>query len=203
MRNSLKTQRSELKQLELDYSSLNTYMEVRAVGVACTFVKVKVFFHEALQLRLDVNELRPAEGVLAHGHAGLTQETQKAEFLGKQKQQGLPTAAKAPCSAADAVYVLSGVIGGIDLQNPVHLRQMQRPSERSQGHLRIALNKRRGRKLPLDAPSECPARALRRPCKEALHSACMMEAENKTLLFVLRSGVETRCIPWPPNAAPI
>ena len=84
-------------------------------------MQVVILLDKPFELCLYVGQLRCRETVFIQRHAGLLEVPQKTDFLWHQKHKCLPFPPRATSCAAHTVDVLSWVIGGINLNNPVYL----------------------------------------------------------------------------------
>ena len=94
-------------------------------------VEEVVLGDEPLQLRLDVGHLVPAELELVERHVRLLQVAEEARLLGPQDEQRVADAALAARRPAHAVDVLLGVVGRVELHDPVDVGDV----EASGGHV--------------------------------------------------------------------
>lgn len=83
-------------------------------------VQIIVLSNELLELRLDVDDLGCWELELDDRHTGFFQMFQEPDFGGLQEHQAASFAFFATGCTADSVDVVSGVIWGVELDNPVH-----------------------------------------------------------------------------------
>ena len=98
---------------------------VRAVGVSRALVQVVVLLHQLLQLALHVGDFLVRELVLVQRHLGALEVFQKRELLGDEEQQRAPAPVRAARGPPDAVDVLARVVGGVELDDPVHRGDIQ------------------------------------------------------------------------------
>jgi hypothetical protein len=82
-------------------------------------VEIVVLSNELLQLRLDVDNLRAGELKLNHGHTRLLEVLQEANLRRLQEHQTAALAVGTTGGSADAVDVVTRVIWGVELDDPV------------------------------------------------------------------------------------
>ena len=83
-------------------------------------VQIIVLSDELLELGLDVDDLGCWELELDDRHTGFFQMFQEPDFGGLQEHQAASLAFFATGCTADSVDVVSGVIRGVELDDPVH-----------------------------------------------------------------------------------
>ena len=83
-------------------------------------VQIIVLSDELLQLGLHVDDLGCWELELDDRHTGFFQVFQEPDFRGLQEHQAASLAFFATRCTADSVDVVSGVIWGVELDDPVH-----------------------------------------------------------------------------------
>lgn len=93
-------------------------MQIRPVTLLGALVEVVVLRDELLELRLHVDDLFGGELELDDGHTGRFEVREEADLVGLQEHEGAAFAVGAGC-AADAVDVVAGVVGGVELDDPV------------------------------------------------------------------------------------
>lgn len=82
-------------------------------------VEVVVLSDELLQLRLNVDNLRTRELKLHHGHASLLEVLQEANLGRLQEHQTAALAIGTTGGTTDTMDVVTRVIWGIELDDPV------------------------------------------------------------------------------------
>lgn len=82
-------------------------------------VKIVVLSNELLKLRLDVHNLGCGEIELDDRNARFLEMLEEAHFRGLQEQKAATLAFFATSGTADTVNVVTGVVWGVELDDPV------------------------------------------------------------------------------------
>lgn len=88
-------------------------------------VQVIVLSDEFLQLRLDVDDLVRGEVELDDRNTGFLEVLQEADFRRLEEHQTASLALFASSGTTDSVDVVSGVIWGVELDNPINGRNLR------------------------------------------------------------------------------
>lgn len=94
-------------------------------GGKAHLVKIVVLSNELLKLRLDVHNLRGGEVELDDRNARFLEVLEEAHFRGLQEQKTAALAFLATRGTADTVNVVTGVIWGVELNDPVDGRDLR------------------------------------------------------------------------------
>mmetsp|Transcript_13716 Transcript_13716/g.37044 ORF Transcript_13716/g.37044 Transcript_13716/m.37044 type:complete len:215 (-) Transcript_13716:1293-1937(-) len=100
-------------------------VQVGPVGVPRAAVQVVIFLDHTLELGLYVCQLGRRETVLGDWDAMAPKVLQESKFLGHQKEQGLPFALRSPRCSAHPVDVLLGLVGRVELHDPIDLGNVE------------------------------------------------------------------------------
>lgn len=87
-------------------------------------VQIVVLSNQLLQLRLNIDNLLRWELELDHRNPGLSQMLEESHFRRLQEHQAAALAVRTSSSTTDAVDVVFGIIRGVELDNPVHGRDL-------------------------------------------------------------------------------
>ena len=96
------------------------------VAILCALVEVVVLANELLQLTLYVDNLAGGELELDDGNTGFLEVFEEADFVREQEHQRAALSIGSTSSSADTMDVISWVIRGIKLNNPVDGRNLKR-----------------------------------------------------------------------------
>lgn len=88
-------------------------------------VKIVVLSNKFFKLRLDIHDLRRGEVKLDDGNASFLEVLEEAHFGGLQEHQTATLAFLATCGTTDTVNVVTGVIWGVELDDPVDGRDLR------------------------------------------------------------------------------
>lgn len=92
--------------------------------VRTDLVQIVVLSNELLELRLNVDDLRCREFKLDHRNASLFEMLQESDFRWLQEHQTATLAIRPTGGTTNAVNIVTRVIRGIELNNPVHGRNL-------------------------------------------------------------------------------
>lgn len=100
------------------YVSKCIHISKKVAGIT-NLVEVVVLANELLQLRLDIDNLALRELELDNGNTGLLQVLEETNLGGLEEEQTLALGVGTTGSSSDTVNVVTGVIRGIELDDPV------------------------------------------------------------------------------------
>lgn len=99
-------------------------LEVASIAVLGGLVQVVILVDELLELRLHVHNLLGGEFELDDRHAGRFEVCQEPHFGGLEKHEGPAAAVGASRCATNAVDVVTGIVRGVHLKDPVDVRDL-------------------------------------------------------------------------------
>lgn len=100
-------------------------LQVGAIAVLCCTVEIVVPLDQLHELLLNARQLLHGELVLVWSHLLLSQEAKEAQLVLEQEEEGTATTLGATTCPAHSVDVVIGIIGRVELDDPVNLREIK------------------------------------------------------------------------------
>jgi hypothetical protein len=96
-------------------------LEIRSVAILGALVEVVVLGNQLLELRLHVDNLLGRKFKLDYGHTGGLEMGEKPYFGRLEEHQRAAFAIRATRCSPDAVDIISRIIRGVELKNPINI----------------------------------------------------------------------------------
>mmetsp|Transcript_24334 Transcript_24334/g.55494 ORF Transcript_24334/g.55494 Transcript_24334/m.55494 type:complete len:394 (+) Transcript_24334:148-1329(+) len=93
--------------------------KVAPIRVAGGLVQVIILVHQPLELALHVGHLAGRKLVLVEAHLEVGEVSEEAGFLGGEEHEGAAGSGGSAGGPSDPVDVLAGIVGGVELHDPV------------------------------------------------------------------------------------